>query len=139
MRKAIYGIEIINAILGVMANIQSINIFKLPIPAWNIGALFVFVIGFIVLFMSDKQLEDNIYKKVIERVTENINQRQGTAESITPKDMALLRLMTIKMARQHGHIDFEGLVADRASGVALNELITRNCSVCGKPRNQNTE
>lgn len=60
----------------------------------------------------------------------------GRAEDISQGDIDVILLMSIELEGRHGYNDFTGLLADRASGVPLNELKTRPCSQCGIPRNQ---
>lgn len=60
----------------------------------------------------------------------------GRVEGISQGDIDVILLMSIELEGRHGYNDFTGLLADRASGVPLNELKTRPCSQCGVPRNQ---
>jgi hypothetical protein len=60
----------------------------------------------------------------------------GRVEDISQGDIDVIQLMSIELEGRHGYNDFTGLLADRASGVPLNELKTRPCSQCGIPRNQ---
>lgn len=57
-------------------------------------------------------------------------------ENVSKADKAFLRLLAWEMKFRHGHTDASGLLADRASGIDLNELIKRDCTICGKPRSQ---
>lgn len=41
-----------------------------------------------------------------------------------------------RMEEIHGHSDFDGLRADAKDGVLISDLLSRNCTRCGKPRNQ---
>jgi len=63
----------------------------------------------------------------------------GRLEDVSPADVDLILLMSIELAGKHGHNDLTGLLADRASGVPLNELKIKPCSQCGIPRNQNSK
>ena len=40
------------------------------------------------------------------------------------------------MSIEHGHTDWAGLMADRASGIPLNKLKFEKCHVCKSPRNE---
>lgn len=63
----------------------------------------------------------------------------GRLEDISRGDALWIMGKTILMQTSHGHDDFWGLTADRASGVPLNELMARPCSQCGIPRNQKSK
>jgi len=41
------------------------------------------------------------------------------------------------MYRVHGHSDDDGLRADVKDGVLVSDLLSRNCTRCSKPRNEN--
>jgi hypothetical protein len=62
-------------------------------------------------------------------------------ENLSSKDISFVIMLSKEMEFRysHGHSDSTGLLADRASGIALNELIKRECTICGKPRNQRGE
>ena len=62
-------------------------------------------------------------------------------EDLSKKDVAFIKVLSEQMEAEigHGHGDILGLLADRASGVPINELINSNCSICKKPRNQSSD
>jgi len=60
----------------------------------------------------------------------------GELDDVSLADSNWIVVKGIEMIAFHGYNDFMGLFADRASGVPLNELMTRPCSYCGIPRNQ---
>ena len=63
--------------------------------------------------------------------------QDGSIESVTIGDMGfVVSQLGIPMSWNHGHRDIEGMIADRASGIPLNELTGRPCSHCGVARNQ---
>lgn len=41
-----------------------------------------------------------------------------------------------RMRELHGHSDDFAIEIDYRDGIPLGDLLTRNCTVCGKPRNQ---
>jgi len=47
-----------------------------------------------------------------------------------------LREIEQQMETVHGHSDTEGLESDFRRGVLASDLMQRNCTRCGKPRNQ---
>ena len=61
--------------------------------------------------------------------------QEGSLDTVTGEDRRFIVSLCLEMAIQHGHIDFNGLLADRASGVPLNQLMSKECSVCGIARN----
>jgi hypothetical protein len=60
----------------------------------------------------------------------------GRLEDVSQEDSLWIVARGIEMQASHGYNDVMGLFADRASGVPLNELMTKPCSDCGVPRNQ---
>jgi hypothetical protein len=60
----------------------------------------------------------------------------GKLENVSRQDANWMMAKAIEMTVYHGHDDLLGLFADRASNVPLNELMTRLCSKCSVPRNQ---
>jgi len=44
--------------------------------------------------------------------------------------------VTERMESIHGHSDPDGLRAEAKDGVLISDLLSRNCTRCGKPRNQ---
>jgi hypothetical protein len=49
--------------------------------------------------------------------------------------IALMEIET-RMETIHGHSDHDGLESDFRRGVLASDLLKRNCTRCGKPRNQ---
>jgi hypothetical protein len=56
--------------------------------------------------------------------------------SVTSEDKKLIQLMAVNMKSVHGHMDLTGMVSDRANGMPLDELMLKECSKCGVPRNK---
>ena len=74
---------------------------------------------------------------IIKEVRKVIEPQDGSFDSVTSQDRRfILSQLAMPMVWQHGHMDIGGLLADRASGIALNKLMVRNCSQCGIPRNK---
>ena len=142
MRRAIFVLEAINAIVGLITNIPNLRLFGLPVSTWNTIVFLVFVVGFVALFWSDKNLEKHIYNKVMTNITKSLETtkpQEGSLNSVSSQDRRLILSFSKEMIVQHGHMDFFGLLADRASGVPLNELMLKNCSICGEPRNKQSK
>lgn len=80
----------------------------------------------------EKMAEDNKKNTVVE----------GSLENVTLADKSWIMSWSItEMNFKHGHNDILGMLADRASGVPLNELPNRPCKVCadGTLRNQKSK
>jgi len=60
----------------------------------------------------------------------------GRLEDISQGDALWIVARSIEMQTFHGHDDLLELLADRASGIPLNELMTKPCSRCGISRNK---
>ena len=67
---------------------------------------------------------------------ETVARLKGSLDDVPAQDKLLIQAMAIDMTIAHGHLDLDGLLADRASGIPLNELKQRPCSVCGIPRDR---
>jgi hypothetical protein len=65
-----------------------------------------------------------------------ITRLKGSLDDVPSQDKLLIQAMAMDMAIVHGHLDLDGLLADRASGIPLNELKRQPCSVCGVPRDR---
>jgi hypothetical protein len=136
-------------IIGITANWASLNglqLLGIPTEWWNIICLVVVFVGFIGLTLiyqrSENTIKQNIYAQVrqdIEKELKKIKPQEGSLNNVTSQDRALIKLMAFEMRWIHGHIDLHGLLADRASGVPLNELMGGNCQVCGMPRNRKSK
>jgi hypothetical protein len=61
--------------------------------------------------------------------------QKGSVETVSDADKRFIVSLCRDMVLQHGHIDPNGLLADRASGIPLNELMSRKCSQCETARN----
>ena len=57
-------------------------------------------------------------------------------QNVTPEDKKVINSMMARMFSVHGHLDGDGLMSDRGSGIALNDLMEKPCSKCGVPRNR---
>lgn len=44
-----------------------------------------------------------------------------------------------RMYDLHGHSDDSAIETDYRDGILLGDLLSRNCTICGKPRNQRSE
>jgi len=137
MRNWIFALEGINAVLGIAVGINQINqvpeLLGLPIGAWFMIVYAIFAIGCFILFWSDKTLENSIYAKVM--VSINNGKQAQEKIDLTPHDRIFLEGLSDQMFIQHGHSDSNGLLADFAERVPLNELLNRPCSICRQNRN----
>jgi hypothetical protein len=119
----------------------------LPVVYLNYIFIGLFVAGFLALYINSENVKKEIEQKVYEQVRKDIEVLglkgngvlAGRMDDISSGDTDLILLMDIEMGWKHGHGDITGLFADRASGVALNELVARNCSQCGIPRNKKSK
>ena len=136
MKRFALVLEIIASIIGIVTNIRSIGLFGLSLSTCNVIVFLGFILGFALLFWDDNNLEKRISTKVEDKVREiTMKPKEGTLESITPQDWEIIRKWSMEMILNHGHDDNKGMLADRASGILLNELMLRNCLKCGEPRN----
>ena len=62
--------------------------------------------------------------------------QEGSLDTVTIQDRYLILSWSIGMIITHGHRDERGLLADRASGIPLNKLMSMPCSECTEPRNK---
>jgi hypothetical protein len=133
MRNWFYLLEGINVVVGIVAAIKGLG------SNWILITYAVFMVGLIVFFATDKTYWEKVYDKVLTKVKDDlskIKQQKGTVESISLEDREFIYHLHSDMELRHGHSDIFGLTADRASGVLLNNLIVRECTRCGMPRNE---
>ena len=129
-----YGIaiELFGLALGV---VQQMTGAMPPLLGWSVVG--VCVIAGIVLIIHGKQERNAKQKQELgSQEIVSIKPQEGSLDTVTAQDRLLIEAMAMDMIITHGHMDMLGLLADRASGIPLNELMTRNCSECGIPRNQ---
>ena len=107
------------------------------VPQWS--ALSLFVLGWIIaiiltyheLRMQNVGLERDIKgKATISTVLAKPKKYLRADHSMALSEVAE------RMERIHGHSDIDGLRADVKDGVLVSDLLSRNCTRCGKPRNQ---
>lgn len=134
----------IGMILSIMVNLLRLEeILGWPIASWNVVFMGLVLIGFLVVYFSiegiRKEIEEKVYQQVrkdVERVVTGKSIR-GSLDSVSLSDRHFIIGLSVRMGINHKHGgDLQGLLADRASGVPLNELMTRECSICGIPRNR---
>ena len=129
-----YGIAIELFALA-MGLVQQMTEVMPPVIGWPVVIVFV-IIG-IVLIIHGRRGNNVRQGKETDSLEAIANEPQaGSLDTVTRQDRLLIQGMAVSMITTHGHMDLIGLLADRASGIPLNELMTRNCSDCGIPRNQ---
>ena len=109
-----------------------------PIAYAFLSAAFVWTICSVIYWRSHRRDEAQLALSA-ESIKPGLLEKfkaTGRVEDISQGDIDVLFLMSIELEGRHGYNDCTGLLADRASGVPLNELKTRPCSQCGIPRNQ---
>jgi len=152
MREAkaiIIGLEVINLLIGIAANAAALNdaeFLGLPTEWWNIICFSAFIVGFLVLYFLFQSTENAIKRDVYAHVRADIDEKlkelkpqEGSLDNVTQQDRKLIIAFAMDMILKHGHMDIPGLLADRASGVPLNELMAGKCQQCGTPRNQKSK
>lgn len=109
-----------------------------PMPA-AIIAIVAFICMTIAIYKAELfgRKEDQPIQREID-LQEKIKFQDGSLNSVTTQDRQLILKMAIDMQIAHGHNDFIGMLADRASGVPLNKIMSRECSECndGSLRNK---
>jgi hypothetical protein len=99
-----------------------------------VGGLIIFVFCFVIasylayrdLFIQAEKAKNTILRAPIL----NPKTRLSFSHRNAIWDVACL------MDKEHGHDDREGLEADVRDGVLVTDLMSRNCTICGKPRNK---
>lgn len=125
------------SVIGIGFNIKDIydtTRVGLPTPAWTAIAFGLFILGTIVV----------VHYRDIEFQHKFEQAKLGSTPSITLRPKAKLSLddqMIIldlgnQMERRHGHSDSHGIQAEYLKGIDTNDILKRNCTTCGKPRNQ---
>ena len=108
-----------------------------PIVGWPIIAILVLATFTLVDMGIRKKAKDNDEQR--REQTEQklaIEIQQGSLDTVSSQDRKFITAISWGMVMKHGHFDVNGLLADRASGIPLNELMSRNCSLCHCPRDK---
>lgn len=137
----------IGMVLTIIVNLQELEeLMGWPIAYWNVVFMVLVLIGFLAVYFSIEEIRKEIEEKVYQQVKKDIEgvktgeAIKGSLDSVSLSDRYLIIALSISMGINHKHGgDLVGLLADRASGVPLNELMTRECSVCGIPRNKKSK
>jgi hypothetical protein len=90
---------------------------------------------------TSRKIQDTLSTQIKEeleplKASIKLQVQEGNIESVSAQDKRFITSLTLGMTLRHGHLDLKGLLADRASGIALNKLMSRECSKCGLPRNR---
>jgi len=145
MKRGVLVLEAINATAGILVNLTALQnnaVLGIPIAYWNSVFFGLFFFGFSFLYWNENKIKVELRNSILneirgeirESVTSVVEKPEGTLDGVTSQDRLLIQAMAIDMAIGHGYLDFVGLLADRASGISLNELMSRPCSVCGISR-----
>jgi len=138
-REGYFGLAV-----GLLAIIAGVLQGMYPVIPAIIGWPIVAILGFAAFVLCDIGIRKKEYEKTQNREVQHTQTRQiiepqkGSLDSVSSQDRQFIVLLATTMTHEHGHMDIQGLLADRASGIALNELMARNCSRCGCPRNDKT-
>ena len=70
-----------------------------------------------------------------------LEQEPKTAIRLQPRkpDYGIVSSLSNQMTNKHGHTDSAGIESDYRSGIDTNDILKRDCTKCGKPRNQRGE
>jgi hypothetical protein len=112
-----------------------------PIAYVLLAAAFIWTVCSVIYWRSHKR-DDAQLALLAESIRPGLSKSlkaTGKLEDISRGDALWIMGKSILMQNSHGHDDFWGLTADRASNVPLNELMARPCSQCGIPRNQRSK
>ena len=125
------GLGVLDIIFGVL---QSMFPVIPPIVGWPIIAL----LGLVAFVLIDKGIREKgeTGKQTQPQEARVIEPPKGSLDNVTSDDRLFILRLAMHMSWVHGCFDFDGLLADRASGIELNALMTRNCSICKTPRNE---
>jgi hypothetical protein len=103
-----------------------------PAFQWGIG-VFIFVTCLLIAaYLAYRDLF--IEKEALARSKPAVLTTSKTNLSFAEK--RTLRSIEYRMEAVHGHSDPHGLEAERLEGILIGTLLERNCTRCGKPRNQ---
>jgi hypothetical protein len=132
----------------ILVGIGGTTLFEIIPILTQTQALFITIIAFVLagicLYKAD--LFDKKHPKTEQIVHNNEvknNDKKypdGCLENVSPEDRKLINKFGRDMILEyfHGHDDIDGMLADRANNVPLNELLDSPCSICrnGTLRNQ---
>jgi hypothetical protein len=143
MRKFWFSPNVVgNGILWLIGGALQIGGWVSPPIAYTLfAAAFVWTISSVIYWRNHKKIEVQL-AALAEGIRPGLSEKlkaTGRLEDISQGDALWIMGKAILMQSRHGHDDFWGLTADRASGVPLNELMVKDCSECGIPRNQRSK
>jgi len=134
MRKRLgYVAMIIGALTGIGFNIRDayeLSQIGFPTPIWTAIGLFLFFVGTFAV-VHYKSVEN---KQALSTSTPGIVLRPKN--KLRENDFPVLMNLNDQMLAIHGDDDLWGIQLDYLNGIDTNEILKRNCTVCGKPRNQ---
>jgi len=106
-------------------------------PSW-IGWLLIGLAMFIATFLTYHDLR--IQSIAIEQQCKLLKKAQSATlqrkDKLSDSDKRALADVRAQMDSVHGHSDRYGLESDMQTGYPASNLMDRNCTKCGKPRNQ---
>jgi hypothetical protein len=137
----------IGMVLTIIVNLLKLEeLLGWPITYWNVVFMVLVLVGFLAVYFSIEEIKKEITEKVYQQMRKDIEvlkasePLKGSLDSVSLADKYFIISLSIGMSINHVHGgDLQGLLADRASGVPLNELMTRECSICGIPRNKKSD
>ena len=131
MKRLGYVVMTLGAIIGIGFNINDavkLTQSGLPTGIWTAIGLAVFFIGVLLLLHYKETLKVN-------QTTNSTLLTMPLKPRSRPNSMVQAQLNN-QMRDIHGHDDPFGITADAEDGIDWNEIMKRNCTACGKPRNQ---
>lgn len=136
------GESIIGLAIGILGSGVGVGLQLTGIVSPTLGSVIILISAisgvFLIGYGLGKEKGEGAGSTAPQSATDSVSAVQdGSIESVTAGDVSfIVSRLGIPMSWDHGHGDIEGLIADRASGIPLNELMQRACSRCGVPRNQ---
>lgn len=99
-------------------------------PQWLVWVLIA--LGFMIAATLEYHdlRKHNILLEQAPKTATNLNPRSQDKEAILTLSSQMIDI------HKHGHMDDVGIKTDYCDGIDINEIIKRDCSICGIPRNQ---
>ncbi len=136
MKKRLgYVIMVVGGLISIGFNVYAA--FELaqvgfPTPIWTAIGLFLFFVGVFAVLHYQSNEKEQVTSSNISGITLRPKSRLGG------NGLAVTINLKSQMHRIHGHDDIWGIQSDYLNGIDTNEILKRNCTVCGKPRNQSS-
>jgi hypothetical protein len=118
---------------GMLSAMNLLGIY--PSISWVVGVFIMVVCLLIAAYLAYRDLYMELQIKITKLPSTQTAQLQRRTKLSLSDTMAMADVIT-RMEKIHGHSDEAGIQSDLEAGYSASDLLSRNCSRCGKQRNE---